>query len=506
MAFTLDLASDAEFTGHLAETFAKDRLCWTGALGWLEWDGQRWATSSAEAVIEQLRTWALKRHTDIRVSALAWLAEEGMTPAEIEDVRMRNLKQSTKTLGKRWLTDMEKLLRGAVETDASEFDANPNLLNTPSGVVNLRTGVTADHDPALLMRRMTRGSYLPGFSHPDWNAALSALPEDKRAFYGARVGKALLGQPGDSILIMRGDGSNGKGALGTGGLIPALGDYGHVASAKLLQGAANGGHSTETADLQGRRLVLCEELTEDRVLDVTTIKRITDVEHITARRLYKDNTTFAATHTLFATTNYDPVVKETDLGTWRRLAFLVFPHEFVNGQAELKAWQRRGDDGLKTRLKTGQQGQHDAAVTWAVDWALQVAQNRGLADAPASVQADTARWRQRSDAIERFWAEVLVADPSACIAATDLTTVYNDWLVTAGALRQSDQTVTGRFSTHERTKSAGVEKRVVLNPAGLSRPNGQVGVSGFGLLTALPARLPVWLGVRFQVADDGTED
>jgi hypothetical protein len=57
---------------------------------------------------------------------------------------------------------------------------------------------------------------------------------------------------------------------------------------------------------------------------------------------------------LFVTTNYIPVVNETDHGTWRRFALVVFPFTFRKPAEPLSGpTDRRGDPGLKARLRGG---------------------------------------------------------------------------------------------------------------------------------------------------------
>src|SRR4029434_10447636 len=101
-----------------------------------------------------------------------------------------------------------------------------------------------------------------------------------------------------------------------------------------------------------------------------------------------------ASHSLFITTNYIPVVNETDHGTWRRLALLVFPFVYrKTGHALVSPDDRRGDPGMKERLKHGRDGQHDAIVTWIVNGARQWHKS-GFPQLPQSVALDTRDWRK----------------------------------------------------------------------------------------------------------------
>ena len=180
------------------------------------------------------------------------------------------------------------LARGIVERKALDLDQDPDLLNTPSGVVDLRTGDLLPHDPTLLMTKITSGSYRPGFTHPDWTKALEALPEPERDWFQTRIGQGITGHrtPDGVLPILQGAGENGKSLLTTDGTVPALGDYASVASPKLFQFSKGTEHSEERATLRGKRLLIAEELTEGRSIDVTALKQIQDVGMITARHVF----------------------------------------------------------------------------------------------------------------------------------------------------------------------------------------------------------------------------
>ena len=266
----------------------------------------------------------------------------------------------------------------------------------------------------------------------------------------------------DGVLpIAQGSGENGKSCVLTDGILPALGDYAAPASPKLI--AANTTeHSTERADLRGQRFLIAEELTENRTLNVTAIKQIQDVSRIKARYLYKDNVTFNASHSLFITTNYRPVVTETDHGTWRRLALVVFPYTYRKpGEPRLAPTDRLGDPQLKARLRAGVEGQHDAVVTWAVEGARRWYAT-GMPSLPPSVEADTREWRIDADRILGFWDDRLIADPETGVVTTELHAAFNTWMDSNGHTRWPKELFGSRFRSHaETTRHHVVERRPV---------------------------------------------
>ena len=275
VAATLFRGADDRFTdARMAETVAHEllagRFIWVAALGWLTWDGRRWADCSDVTVGEAVRAWTLERFKDAVTDLQAGKGDQAALDG------WRNMLQATKEAA------VIKLARGIVEHQADQLDADPDLINTPDGVVDPRTLETLAHDPALLMTRITSGSYRPGFKHPDWERAQEALPAEERAWIRTRVGQAMTGHrtPDGRLVVLQGSGENGKGVMFTDGAVPALGDYAGMTSAKLFKA---GEHSEEMATLHGKRLLVAEELAEGRSIDVAAMKRVQDVGRITAR-------------------------------------------------------------------------------------------------------------------------------------------------------------------------------------------------------------------------------
>jgi phage/plasmid-associated DNA primase len=245
--------------------------------------------------------------------------------------------------------------------------------------------------------------------------------------------------------------------------------------------------------------LVAEELTEDRALNITAIKQVTDVSSIKARYVHKDNFTFTASHSLFVTTNYIPVVNETDHGTWRRLVLLVFPFTFRKpGEPLTGAKDRRGDPTLKGRIRGGVDGQHDAIVTWAIEGA-KIWYETGFPALPAIVATHTHAWRKQADRILGFWDEQLVAEPDSCILSTDLLLVFNDWLRTNGHHEWSKELFHPRFKSHVETIRHHVEERREKSPKGLDRPTR-------AFLTDVPTQPQIYRGVRFRTPDEINEN
>lgn len=474
--------TDAGLADVVAQDVFANAYVWCKGLGWLRWSGQVWKRVTDEHVCEAIRLYALDRYYEAekrrqRTESAGWSSMLGAT-------RLRNV------LG---------LTRGIVERHTEEFDRHSDLLNTPDGVVDLRTGDLRSHTPELLLTKITRGVYRPGYTHVDWEQAVAALPPATRDWMQVRLGQGITGHPtSDGVIpICQGSGENGKTCLLADGVLLACGDYAAPASPKLL--TDKGEHSTERADLRGQRLLIAEELTEDRALNVTAIKQIADVSVIKARYCHCDNMTFSASHSLFVTSNYVPLVNETDHGTWRRLALVVFPFTFRKpGELLTGPNDRQGDPRLKARLRHGRD-QHDAIVTWVVDGARRWYRD-GFPALPAEVEADTRAWRRQADRILAYWDDCLLADPEACVVATELLQVFNGWMRSNGHHEWSKELFGSRFRAHHETaRHRVVEQRPrTLDNLTVSPPP--------GILPTRPARPYVYVGLRFRCADEVSED
>jgi putative DNA primase/helicase len=505
---TEDRWTDARLAETVANEVLDGRYVWSKGLDWLAWNGQRWQESHEVTVLETVRQWALGEHA----AAAARMRSGGdAAAAEVDGWRTMLAANRMRTV--------VAAARGIVEKPAASFDNDPDLLNTPDGVVNMLTGDLLPHDPDLLCTKITSGCYRPGFTHPDWDRALAVLPTEAMTWLQAVVGQAITGHPmPDGVVpILKGGGENGKSMMFTDGLVPALGGYAGPASAKLFE---KGQHSTEQVNLRGMRLVVAEELTEGRSIDITALKRVVDVAVITARETHKNNITFPASHTLFATTNYTPIIAETDDGTWRRLVLVVFPYRYVKPGLPIQdpERERRGDPTLKGRIRANRDRQHDAAVTWAVEGALRwyanieaiasaVANNKEAPTSvllpPLDVAADTLGWRIEADRILGYWHACLIADPTAAILASELTEHFNEWLRSSGHAPWAKETFQPRFRDHAETRARRIgrpEKKRSKSIAHMivRRP------SVFGAIPSpLPAQPDVIMGLRWRTEEDG---
>jgi putative DNA primase/helicase len=488
---TIDLGSDRAhitFTdAHLAEVVSEDLLrgsyCWANGLGWLHWDGRRWKRTPDRHVREQVRLWAIESYEICnREAANALRRGERAEATHLESVA--KLWRGVCARGR--LQALTDLASGILLEDGAIFDQRHDLLNVGNGVVDLRTGKLRAHDPALRFTKLSPVDYDPAAEHRDWKQSLQALPPEVAEYMQLRFGQAATGhRPDDDVVaVCQGSGANGKSTL-IAGLAKALGEFYMLVSDRVLL-ANPGDHPTEMMDLRGIRLAVIEELPEERRVNVQRLKKITD-RQINARLIAQNSVTFDVTSSLFVTSNYRPIIEQTDHGTWRRLALVRFPFTFDGAE---------GDSGLRDRVRRDP-AVHQAVLAWLVAGARRwYDRDRAMPAAPAQVIADTAAWRAASDLILGYWQDRLVPDYDSHVLSTELLADFNDWLHPQNLKEWGERAFTERFGNHEEAERHKIEKRKIRRRDGLSRRHpSMVGKDG-------PEQYHAWLGVRFRRASD----
>lgn len=489
MAFQPDLFSDSGQASAACREALEDRFIHVTGIGWLTYDSGVWREVPDKAPLAALREW-----TAAKVAAVVAdpKASEKLLTAWVRRLDASKLK------------NVLSLAQGfpGVSVDPSKLDGNPDLLNCPNGVVDLRTGELKDPMPWYYFTKVTGCEYDPKAVHADWDATLTALPESVLTWCQTRYGQGITGHPppDHTAVVQQGGGANGKSTV-MAAIACALGDYYLAAPAQLLLPAARDSAGPEAAGLRGARFVVIEETPETGRLNTQSLKTLVGTPTVTARRLYQDYITFVASHTLFLNTNYAPTVTETDHGTWRRLLLLVFPYTFVKDPLEPDT-ERQGDPELVARLR--EDDQRRAVLAWLVAGARRFYAD-GLGEPPAMVVSDTAEWRGTTDHVAAFWDEYLEAAPDHCIAVTDMMRRYNDFMRDLGGSAMHELTFSRRFKDHRTTREAHVYKTVVrIGPRNItkfSRPHRDEWKTEPPLPDGL---IKAWKGVKFRGQADAS--
>ena len=473
--------SDSGIADWAADNFLRNRITFNSSIGWYYFDGKVWCPTDfvvvREIVSEMLKTLAQE------------IKAGGGLPHAID--YLDRLQSKAK------LSAVTDLLSGRLYRDADWFDRYPELFNANNGVVNLRTGEVLPHSADFGFTLIARGNFWPNYSHSDWSNALLALDEDAVCYLRDRVGQGLTGRtpPDEKIIFFRGEGQNGKSTI-VEGLQAALGTFTVDAQEKLLLSSPSD-HPVEKMVLRGRRIVFVEELPDGHHLSVKRLKDLTRPT-MTARDIAKSNVTWKTSHSVFITTNYDSLIDEVDHATWRRLVRIPFEKTFTpkpmgDGPDQLKAIP-----GLKERVISGLEGQHDAIVTWAVEGSIDYyARGEHFVSPPKSIKEATASWQVENDKLLEFFEDEVEFDPSYYIATADLLAAFNLRMRALGYRPWGAATFSQRVKQHPKLKKY-IEKpgrvRVKVNESSLVRslpPNPEY-------LFNPAKQMKCWEGIRFK--------
>lgn len=474
--------SDSFFVERVVDERLGSEFCWSPQLGWMHWNSKVWEQVDDTLVRDEVRQYVAE-----------WVAAQVTRPTA--GVGMEDL---IKLLSKGRISAVTDLARGILHVDGTEFDTDPDVITVENGVIDLATGALMPHDKDRHLTRYVPTRYIPGARHDDVDIMLSAVEAKVGEWLQVRLGQGITGHvPDDDVmLLLHGDGQNGKSTL-IDALTMTLGGKGGTGALTYIDDSVLTGDrdaKEERMALRGARLVVAEELPEGRRLNVVQLKKAVGTSVMKARHLYQREVSWVTSHTLLITTNYRPVVNETDHGTWRRLALVPFPYTFVSEPTN--ETHRQAVPGIKERLKSGK-AQHEAVLAWLVAGAKSwYAAKSRMPEHPLEVVNATRQWRAESDVVLRYWNERLIADTAAHVMSTELVEDFTAFLKEMNQPVWSSKTILDRFGSHEETKRFHVTKARPQGRDGLSRPSRQA-EAWSGAHPVAPQRYMAWLGAKF---------
>lgn len=406
---------------------------------WLRWDTQRWAEDETLEHLHRAKTAARELETELLHAA----AEEPDEHRRKELVAASKRRGAEKTI--RAMLNLARADQRVVVTPAM-LDADPWLLNTLNGTIDLRNGELRPPDPGQLLTKIAGAAYNPQATAPNWRAHLKrVLPDPEiRSFIQRLAGLSALGVVREHVLpLLVGQGANGKSSTIIA-IAAALGDYaGQSSTDLLLRGRRNTGQATpELADLRGLRLVSVSETPEDGQLAGERAKSITGGDEITARRLHGNPFTFKPSHTVWVATNHRPRVPDDGHAMWRRL--ILIPFDVIIPDHEQ-------DRDLEQKLTAEREG----ILRWITDGTRQYLE-QGL-NPPETVLAATNAYRADEDHFGSFLTECTIEESDASAKSSELLAAQHAWAggsgersLTPNALAQK---LTSRGYERRRTKT-----------------------------------------------------
>ena len=374
---------------------------------WIAHDGKRWRID-----------------TDHRASKLA----RGLLEPLVKHAKAIRCRPGTvKSLGSAIRPDaMLKLAKGPLAVSINEIDSDENLLGTPSGILDLRTGQVTEGDRSRFVLKSLTVDPAPRADCPRWLETLRfamAGDDDMVAYRQRQAGYFLVGNYREEVFFEEhGRGGNGRGTFFET-LARILGtdrDTGYAVGIdrSLLvsfQGKDNQ-HPAAVAALAGKRLAVCSEFTIGDRLDVGMLTKLTGGDSIPARFMGGNFFNFVNVAKIVVCPNMllrTPVVtggfeRRTRYGHWTQKAATA-------------------DTGLKDYLY---HKEASAILRWAIEGAA-LWRKHGLAP-PARLRADTADYLRKADSFGQWLDERCDVEPAATAAQPSLRRSYEDFCTAQG--------------------------------------------------------------------------
>ena len=417
-----ELGTDLDASLRFVEMYASI-LRYCPGLGWLYWDGRRWALDRSGKVFELSKK-----------SARHWTTQANRLQGDDRERRLRLALMLESASHIKATVDLARRDKRLVVT-SDQLDRDPWKFNVQNGTLHLRTGQISPHNPADLLTKIAPIFHKPGAIHPTLTRYLTMIESHTpgmSAFLARCFGAALSGDATtESLFLLQGEGGSGKTTL-VEAMAAAMGDYAvklpFESFCQSKHGRGPGAASPDLIPLRGSRLAYASEGDQSARLDAGVVKTLTGNEPITARGLYSDPITFPQTWKLWLVSNFDPKTESDDTGIWRRmlkLPFNVIPED-----------QR--DPSVKRDL-TNDPDVRSALLSWALagclDWQARGGGRKGLAP-PSVVETATATYRAKQDTLGDWWEDILTTHclhKDAFTTASELRRGYEDWCEANGA-------------------------------------------------------------------------
>ena len=313
-----------------------------------------------------------------------------------------HLRIAAGVLGKKGLAPKANIARGVeafalanprVAVSHDVWDADPLLLGTPNGTVDLRTGLVRNPLPEDYITRST--TVTPATGEPKrWLQFIREVTngdDELGRFLQQSLGYCLTGSTREHALFFAyGAGKNGKSVfLNTATRI--LGDYATTAAMDTFTASKGDKHPTDLARLDGARLVAASETEEGRAWAESRIKQLTGGDRIAARFMRQDFFEFTPQFKLFIVGNFQPVLHNVDIAMRRRFNIIPFVHTPAEPDMELE--EKLAAEGPQI-------------LAWMIDGARDWHEN-GL-QRPQAVIAATENYFDEQDLVGQWIAECCI--------------------------------------------------------------------------------------------------
>lgn len=412
--------SDSGNAELFCKIYSRSGIIYVKSMGWLNWIyvpnsmGGYW---SAEG--DPGRVVAMKFAQDMLYAAInAQKKASEIEPGKSNKTIKRWIKHAGNLRDRHDIDSMLALSAGFSFVPAGDLDADPYQLNTPAGIVDLKTGDMKAAVPRFLCTHITAAA--PGQKGTDkWRDFLDLVTggdTELIAYLQEVAGMAAIGRVTfEGIIILYGSGRNGKTTF-LQALYNVMGTYSGTLDPAVLTTDAQS-KRFGMAQVRGCRLVTSAELEEGARLSTKTLKALSSTDTVRIEEKYKDAENVTPSHHVLMCTNFLPRVSATDAGTWRRIVIVPFDVKMPDGKNDIKNY---------ADVLTKEAG--PAIMQWIVDGARRFIENGEHLDVPERVKQMTAEYKRTENWLQRFIDERCIVGPGEKVLSTVLYDEYSHYI------------------------------------------------------------------------------
>src|SRR5262249_45232416 len=363
------------------------------------WDGKRWCFDDRLIAYDRMRSVCRAAAAECNQPKVAKLVASNKTAAAAE----------------RFARSDQRII-----ATVDELDADPWLLNTPRGTVDLRTGEERSPNQGDLLTKITGIAPAGSCPTPVWDNFLARVTDNQpelSAYLQRMAGYSLTGSTQEhALFFLYGLGANGKTTF-LNAITACAGDYHRTAPIETFTASSVDRHPTDLAGLRGARLVTAIETEEGGRWAKSRIKSLTGGDKIPARFMRQDFFQFTPQFKLVIAGNHKPGLRSVDEAIRRRFNLIPFvvtipPHE--------------RDDKLTEKL----QQEWPGILQWMIDGCMRWQRDK-LTQAKVVTEAAAAHL-EAEDAIAAWLDECCELDANAWEASAILFLSWTNWATKSG--------------------------------------------------------------------------
>jgi len=353
------------------------------AYGWVWYNGEFWDKTDAEAYVIRAATDTLIKR---RIEAVKHSREALVSATRPSATNTRNCLY---------------LFESLVTVDVAEFDQSPDLLNCHNGVLDLRSGQLAPHDPKQCFTYALPVDYDPGANSQEWEKFLQDVTDGKQEiinYVQLCLGYSLTGHTWEEMLFyLHGPARSGKGVF-TETILAMMGKEPLATEVDFVTFTNPRDHDAQNFDLaplKPCRFVAASESTKYQAFNTAKIKQLTGGNYIRCAFKHKDHFTFRPQFKIWLASNFPVNADPDDEAVWYRVRVIPFPNSYVGKE----------DKALKAHLQKPENLR--GVLRWAVEGARKwyaLDRHQGI-QTPEIVQDATDKAQNGVDFVQQWLTE-----------------------------------------------------------------------------------------------------